>query len=587
MFGLAAVSFPLSLPLFAPWSWWPFGFVVFVPWLVAICTSRRGGWAHFVSYLLGAAFFLFHFHWLEATTPEGYVAASLLYLAPFFLLASWLIRHTYRRRGVPLFIAFPVIWTGIEILRTYNPLGFPWFLLGHSQIRLLPMVQVADVAGVYGVSFLVAMVNGWLAGLILQPIRMAGPKGGMLRPQTRVATAVTLLAVAINLAYGVWRLRQEVVESGPKVAVLQGDFLLRAVRDDPGAATDKAKERAYLGLMNEALAAHPDTDLVALPETPYGMWLNREFRACYPQYSYWHNQWVRRSAQTGKPIVVGALSEEPQPPGTYPKEHKYNSAFLYTPGVPEPQRYDKIHLVPFGEYVPFRYSRHFRWIYNFVAFGPFNPWGRDGYEYSLTAGKEYTVFTFMAAEPHRDAPSAAPSTAPAGSDARTYRFGVTICYEDVIPQVFRKFVAEPGRKRVDFMLNISNDGWFGHGHQQSQHLVNCAFRAIENRVGVARAVNTGISGFIDPSGAWRDLVGGQAHGLQAGGTGYSVARLMVDPRVTFYSLHGDVFGFLCGLAAAVCGADAGALGWQARRRRRRERRQAGRVARATSMEARK
>ena len=177
--GLCSASLLLSLPLFAPLSFWPFGYVVFSPWLIAICGTASKRWAYLGSYLLGAAFFLFHFQWLYETTPEGYVAASLLYLALAFPAGAWAARHVYRRRGISLAIAFPVVWTGIEILRTYNPLGFPWFLLGHSQIRALPMVQIADLAGVYGVTFVAAMVNGLLAdvGLSWWSARRKVPNG--------------------------------------------------------------------------------------------------------------------------------------------------------------------------------------------------------------------------------------------------------------------------------------------------------------------------------------------------------------------------------------------------------------------------
>ncbi len=129
---------------------------------------------------------------------------------------------------------------------------------------------------------------------------------------------------------------------------------------------------------------------------------------------------------------------------------------------------------------------------------------------------------------------------------RQVRFGAPICYEDVIPDVFRGFMCDKdGNKRVDFMVNISNDGWFGHGAQQAQHLANCAFRAVENRVGVARAVNTGVSGFINPDGSWYSLVGASDRDPQVGGTGYRVDQIRIDPRVTFYSRYGDLFAFVC------------------------------------------
>lgn len=568
LLGLCLLSFLLSLPLFAPWSFWPLGYIVFVPWLIAIAATASWRWAYGGSYLLGVAYFLFHFRWLHEVTPEGYVAAVLLYLALAFPVAAWPIRHLYRVRRISLTVVFPVVWTGVELLRTYNPLGFPWFLLGHSQITALPMVQIADVGGAYGVTFVVAAVNGLLADIVLsrlkvdRPAAPAGPESSgspasatVPRPGLGISAPLAVGLVLATFVYGQYRLGQSSFSEGPLTAVLQGDFLLRAVLDDSDAASDEQKEQAYLELMAEALAEEPDLDLIVLPETPWAMYLNREFRLARPRMSFWHNRWVNVTQQIGKNLVVGAISSEPQPPGTYPDTHRYNSAFLYTPEQTEPQRYDKIHLVPFGEYVPFRYSRYFRFIYRFFAFGPWNPWGRDGFEYSLTPGDEFTVMKL-----------------PQARDGHNGRFGVTICYEDVIPRIFRKFVYNPREgKRVDFMLNISNDGWFGHGTQQAQHLVNCAFRAIENRVGVARAVNTGISGFVDPDGTWRDLVQEPGRRLHAGTAGYSVAPMKLDSRITIYSRIGDLFGAVCLILTGVAAGDwlVGAV--QRRRARKRSR----------------
>ena len=597
IFALCLLSFVLSLPLFAPWSWWPLGYVVLVPWLVAVGAAKSKRWIFLGSYLLGAVFFLFHLRWLYDTTPEGYVGAAF-YLAIYFLLATAVLRHAIRHRRVPMFVAFPVIWVATEIMRAYAPLlGFPWFFLGHSQIRLLPMVQVADLAGVYGVTFVVAMVNGLLAELLLAwaAMRWGGGSGeedkaGDGQAESKLpnkwrlvasimsivsarlpAVLITLIVVAATFGYGLFRLHQSPFTDGPLVAVLQGDYLLKADPNDPG-TSDEDKEAVYRGMAAQAMAEHPDLDLIALPESPWYMYLNTEMRSSslplpadvspdrwrryVAEQLAQHERWLRLAADHKVSVVVGAMSFVVHGKHAEPAEERFNSAFLYTPGDPEPQRYDKIHLVPFGEYVPFRYTK-LHWLYRFLNDGPWNPWGRPlrpggkPRDYSLTAGNDFTVMKL-------------PKTA----EGHNGRFGVTICYEDVIPQIFRRFAGgADGTKRVDFMLNISNDGWFGHGTQQPQHLVNCAFRAIENRVGVARAVNTGVSGFIDPDGRWRNLM---TDPPQAGGSGYRVARIKLDPRVTFYSLHGDVLGFVCVILLLAAVGD-GAVGWWLRRPRRQQR----------------
>ena len=557
--GLSLLSLALTLPLFAPWSWWPLGYVAFVPWLVGIGLVKRARWAYLGSYLLGAGFFFVHLRWLHSTTAEGYVALCLLFLNLFFVLAAWPIRVLYRTRKLPMTIVFPVVWTAIETLRAHNPLAFPWFLLGHSQIRLLSLVQIADFGGVAAVTFVTAMVNGCIVDLLLKPIVLTRGPTGPWRFRPGFELPAPLLLVAASMTYGWYRLGQPAGEPGPKVAVVQGDFLLYTTRH-PKAATDAQKRNFYLEMLPKAAAGAGDPDLIVLPETPWDIYLNEQIQRIAAEDPNWarylrmRRLFVDLATKLRTHIVIGAMSIDPQPAGSYPDAHRYNSAFLFTPAREQTQRYDKIHLVPFGEYVPFRYTRGLHWLYRLLNDGPWNPWGRPegggpAYEYSLTPGREHNVFTFT------------------GRDGRQLRCAVTICYEDVIPQVFRRFVAESsGRKRVDFMLNISNDGWFGHGAQQAQHLVNCAFRAIENRVAVARSVNTGISGFVDSRGAWHDLVQESGRGLHAGGIGYSVSRLGLDPRVTLYSRFGDLFGGLCGIATLAACASGVAHWWAGRRR---------------------
>lgn len=271
-----------------------------------------------------------------------------------------------------------------------------------------------------------------------------------------------------------------------------------------------------------------------MPNSPFWNEIDRDrqiYLRAWSELSRLENDYlVKLAEQFDAAIVTGSLSMEPQPTHVYPNTHRFNSAFVYLPGEPEPGRYDKIHRVLFGEYVPFRYSKYFNFLYWWL--NRQTPWGANGSEYSITAGEEFTVFTL-------------PAHLAGEEDAR---FGVTICYEDAMPYVFRRFVLDrDGRKQVDFMINISNDGWFGHGTQQPQHLVNCAFRAIENRVGIARSVNTGVSGFINSDGSWHGLILPEEGRLRAGGTGYQTGRVNLDHRVTVYSRYGDVFALACTL----------------------------------------
>ncbi len=146
---------------------------------------------------------------------------------------------------------------------------------------------------------------------------------------------------------------------------------------------------------------------------------------------------------------------------------------------------------------------------------------------------------------------------PTSLPGRPFRFAVPICYEDVMPYVSRRFVTDPdtGGKRTDLLLNISNDGWFGHTNEHPRHLAICAFRAVENRVPIARAVNTGISGFIESNGRIHDLVTKDGRSRGPGVTGYSVATLQVDSRHSLYSRVGDVFALACLLLTGMLYVD--------------------------------
>ncbi len=236
---------------------------------------------------------------------------------------------------------------------------------------------------------------------------------------------------------------------------------------------------------------------------------------------------------------------------------QYNSAYFYRPdGTRDPNRYDKIHLVLFGEYIPFR--RSFNWLYQQLKrFAP------EEYQtdYSLEHGKNYTIYEMTT--PIRPAEPNEPDTPPP-SAASTYRFGTIICYEDAIPYVARNFALdERGRKQVDWLVNISNDGWFVAFHDDpphvvpstelAQHAAICVFRAVENRLPVLRSVNTGISCLIDSSGRIRNqpIASSEDFPTQAmqrtGISGWFLDKMPIDPRVTFYSRHGQWLDKACAL----------------------------------------
>ncbi len=536
---LLALSLVLQSIIFAPVSVWPCAYICLVPWILLIGASSSAHRVYVSSYLLGLAFFLINLYWIYPITIPGYVAFCL-YLAVYFPLVACPIRYAVRRRRIPMVIVVPVIWVGSEYLRAIVISGFPWFLLSHSQYTCLSLIQVSDLVGAYGVSFVVATVNGAVADAIFAAARAR--RTGETRRSRRYALPSLVWAgvlLVATLVYGRVQIGRSPGVPGPRIAVVQGDYVLTT---SMSGATDVDKAVRYFQLLHDAAPSNPD--LFLLPETPWHMFLNEEFRnqpedpdgwvawsrACFDQlqsFATSHNAY----------LITGGMSRNLTPLHQLAEEWNYNSAFVFHPDDRPLERYDKVHTVYFGETVPFRFGR-LRFLY--LWFNTLSPFGQ-GFEYSLTPGTDFRVFAMQAKS----------------QGNKTYRLGIPICYEDVMPYVSRRFVIGPdGNKRVDFLLNISNDGWFLHSSELPQHLAICAFRAVENRVGIARAVNTGISGFIDSDGRIHDVVtdpGGRSRG--AGIEGWCTASIDVDPRCTLYSRTGDVFAVLCAILWGVAYAD--------------------------------
>ncbi len=527
---LSLAALVLKSLIFEPIDLWPVAFACMVPWLVMVGGSAHAPRVYFHSYLLGLGFFFLSVRWMYVATGWGYLAL-VVYLAAYFPLTAIPVRHAVRRRHWPLAIVFPIVWTGSEMLRAVVFTGFPWFYLGHSLHGVLTLIQISDLVGAYGVSFLVAALNGAIADAVFA--RAAGRFPDRVRIGVRRIGSSAVFAGCIALVvvvYGIIQLQRDTITSGPRIAVIQGDFInsiYPKLLKDHDRLSEGEKMGMYLSMMQSAASEKPD--LYLLPESPWGMLLNPEAREFNRFYRRSFAELREHAMKHDAVVVTGSGTAISTPNDLVATERKYNSAMMFTPDGAEPQRYDKVHVVPFGETLPFREGR-FRFLYFWInRIMPFS--GKDGqYEYSIFPGREFRRFTM-------ESPS---------QGGKSYRFSIPICYEDVMPYVSRRFVCGGSdRKQVDFLLNISNDGWFGRGVQQPQHLAICVFRAVENRVGIARAVNTGVSGFIRPDGRVHDVVDGDPLKRWPGACGYALANIGVDSRLTFYSRYGDWFAWSC------------------------------------------
>jgi apolipoprotein N-acyltransferase len=247
----------------------------------------------------------------------------------------------------------------------------------------------------------------------------------------------------------------------------------------------------------------------------------------------YHTQIIEHAKNRGYVLFGATTAAIGIRDGNYAITDQYNSAFLYRPdGTEDPKIYHKIHLVPFGEFIPFR---NISWLYQLFMF--FNPYD---YDYSLTAGTDYSTFEI-------------------NTDGQKYHFGVLICYEDTDPTVTRKMVlGENGLKKADWLVNISNDGWYVHFKNRkvvpmvelAQRTAISTFRCVENRIGIIRSVNTGISCLIEPTGNIRDAY--QSGNLperamaRQGVAGWFVDSIPIDSRITFFSKYGRWLDILLG-----------------------------------------
>ena len=296
--------------------------------------------------------------------------------------------------------------------------------------------------------------------------------------------------------------------------------------------------------MDQTLREHASdfgADLIIWPETMVQATINDEVLAMIEEDHAFNrvDQTLREHARDNAYLLAGVYTGKPEvtAEGKVRLKERYNSVLLYTnKGEKVPQVYSKQHLVPFGEILPFKHS--IPWLYGLLL--KMTPYD---YEYSLDYGTSYTVFDL-----------------PVEEQRRVYRFGVLICYEDTVPAIGREFaIDDKGKKGVDWLVNVSNDGWFVrydeksdkvYGHSElAQHAAICAFRAIENRVAIIRSVNTGISCLVDSAGRIQDgYVAGNLPDPAMNRTaveGWFVDTIPIDRRITFFSKYGGQWVDFC------------------------------------------
>lgn len=462
---------------------WILAWFCFIPLFFAL-KYQSGKKAFLISYLAGVIFWTATLYWLIHVTLLGQIIL-IFYLACYFGVFGFLIS----RPSIKLRILFiPTLWVMLEYLRSHLFSGFPWALLGYSQYLNLTLIQIADIAGVWLVSFLVVLINVAIQEMILGKRKL-------------YSSLIIVLLVAV-FTYGYLRLNQGLSGIPLKISVIQGNIPQERKWEE--SSREFIMER-YFKLTVEARKDNPD--LIIWPEASFPVIPEEE-----PVY---YGKLSRFIKTIGKPLVFGAV--------TCRLDSYYNSALMASGEGILLGRYDKLHLVPFGEYIPFR---------NILKFlDTIAPIG------DITRGKYYTLFKI------RSQKIAAPvlnSGRQVYLSGRYFQFGALICFEDVFPDLARNFV----NKGADFLINITNDAWFGKTTEASQHLAGSVFRAVENRVYLVRSANTGISGFINPQGRIISSVHDEFGNLIFV-PGFKTQNIFIRGQASFYSNHGDFLIVIC------------------------------------------
>lgn len=443
-FLLSFISGVFLLLVFPRFNQGWLAWVSLVPFILAVRQSTSRKQALGCGAIVGSVFFLTSLIWLNHVSWFGWLFVA--FLETFFILFfSWFLFDGNKFNSPVsrvLWIAFA--WTIAEWFRSEIPVfGLGWNLLAYSQSDYPTVLQSANAVGAYGLSFAIALVNGCLAEILL---KAKSRKNFFSISNLLMFMFLFVVALAVS-AHGHYHLRQSLSSSHTqRIAIIQGN-IPQTIKWHPE-ARDKIIE-IYLKLTE--LSFYESPDLTIWPEAAFPGYLNLDAEA---------EKIYGLAGSMKKPILVGAPHyEEPNV--------VYNSAYYINPEGDIEQRYDKLYLVPFGEYVPLK-----------MIFGFLEPYAYSMGVSDFSAGKNHTVFRTQEGIP----------------------FSVLICFEDVFPTLARRFVNQGAR----FLTVITNDAWFGNSSAPYQHLQASIFRAVENGVSVVRAANTGVSAVISPRGIVTD-----------------------------------------------------------------------------------
>ena len=478
-----------------------------VAWIVPglwLWLGRSSGSPFRTGFIAGMSFALAALHWLlfipVAIMPIFAWLALSAYLGLYY--GSWVCLCTRLRpqprageseASLVLRVAWAlgcaVLWVALEMIVGRMFSGFPWLFLGGSQFNVTPVIQIASVTGIYGVSFLAV----WFSVALIAALERVRLRPGA-RPFWLGDMVLPLLTLMAVVATGFWKIAHfNPPRRTVRTALIQPSIPQVMIWDPQ---ESNARFRQLIDLSRQALREKPDLILWPEASVPKMLRYDQETFDAVTALAREHQVWM----------ILGVDDAEPAGPGV---THYFNSSFLVSPQGKLLDRYNKRQLVIFGEYIPL-----VKWLPFIKYLTPI--------EGGFTAGTEVTPFRLP------------------GLDLET---SVLICFEDVFPHVTRSSVAEA----TDFLINLTNDGWFGEGAAHWQQAGIAAFRAVENGLPLVRAANNGISCWVDAIGVLHAVEFPDQRSVYAAGYKIVDVPLMSGAagRPTFYRRHGDWFGWGC------------------------------------------
>jgi len=533
-----ALTFALA---FAPANLWFLMPVSVALISIAAIGARRTRTLLFFSFIALFVMWMVIMNWVMDVTGPGYpfmcVGMSMFGLG--FVLSVRAVHRSPVFARWPSALLVPIVWTALECFRGEIAFdGYPWYFAAHPFAEFPAWSQSADLFGTYFISFLVAMCSGAIVDIVRawrHGISLAG----------RLTLFLVGVIVSVNIGYGYYRLSDSTtLTQGPRIAAVQTNLPQenkigwgreQQDRDLPGfmALTRGALRAANEQLDGADLIVWPETMLPGIGFDPAMQNAIASFGEDYAYMLHWQRELIALRNELDTPMLVGSIAWlDPQlgekdgmrslAPGK-----SYNSAYLIT-AEPPFARYDKFFLTPFGETMP--YISKWPWLEEQLL-----AIGAQGMSFDLDAGTNLAPLAFEFVRDDVEVEIA---------------IGIPICFEDSVAWVCRRMVYEGGTKRADLLINISNDGWFGASDAvRAHHLQVARFRAIENRVPMVRAVNTGLSASIDSCGRVVRALGDAPYGTPRR-EGWLVTQVLLDSRHTLYGRLGDMWAYGCLAVAA-------------------------------------